>query len=407
MSNVWTRTTIADCCYLVRDSVSPESCGGSPYIGLEHIGESSLGLIGIGSARDVTSTKSRFRRGDILFGKLRPYFRKIVRPNFDGICSTDIWVIRSKRNIDAEFLFYVLACSDFVELATRGTEGTRMPRAKWDFVSSHRVSLPSIAEQRRVAEILGALDDRVELNRRMCEMLEEMAQALYKSWFVDFEPVRAKMEGRWREGESVLGLPAETYDIFPNQLVDSRLGTVPAGWNIEQLGDSIELEYGKALKASERKYGPVPVYGSNGQIGWHDEYLVKGPGIIVGRKGNPGTVRRSHADFFPIDTTFYAVARDAGLTFEYLYCMLQRQQLPSVTSDSAVPGLNRNLAYANLYARPSDDAIAAFTEAVSGLWCCEQSIQASSQLLGDLRDTLLPKLISGELRVPISAAGRD
>lgn len=240
----------------------------------------------------------------------------------------------------------------------------------------------------------------------MHEVSEAMAQALFDAWFVDYEPVRAKMEGRWHEGESLPGLPAETYQIFPSQLVDSRLGTVPAGWNIEQLGDAIELEYGKALKASERKYGPVPVYGSNGRIGWHDEHLVKGPGIIVGRKGNPGTVRRSQVDFFPIDTTFYAVARGAGLTFEYLYYMLQRQQLPSVTSDSAVPGLNRNLAYGNLYTRPSDDAIAAFTEAVSGLWSCEQSIQVSSQLLGDLRDALLPKLISGELRVSVPAAGQ-
>jgi type I restriction enzyme S subunit len=264
-----------------------------------------------------------------------------------------------------------------------------------------------MAEQRRVASILGTLDNRIELNRQMCETLEETAEALYKAWFVDFEPVRAKMEGRWREGESLQGLPAETYQLFPGQFVDSQLGTIPAEWSVGPLGDAVELNYGKALRALERKNGPIPVYGSNGQIGWHDECLVKGPGIIVGRKGNPGSISRSHIDFFPIDTTFYAVVRDAGLTFEYLYYMLRRQNLHSVTSDSAVPGLNRNLAYANLCVRPPDGVIAAFTEAVASLWSYEQSIQASSRLLGDLRDTLLPTLISGELCVPASATGRD
>ena len=328
-----------------------------------------------------------------------------------AIAETEIATNQGFRNLilnddnSPEFLFYWMRANT-AELY-RHASGSTFRELPGSVLKSIRIRVPTLAEQTRIAEVLGALDDRIDLNRRMCETLEELAQALYKAWFVDFEPVRAKMEGRWREGESLPGLPAEAYGIFPNQLVHSRLGTIPAGWNIEQLGDAIELEYGKALKASERKHGPIPVHGSNGQIGWHDESLVRGPGIIVGRKGNPGTVRRSHADFFPIDTTFYVVARDAGLTFEYLYYMLQQQQLPSVTSDSAVPGLNRNLAYTNLYARPSGDAIAAFTEAVSSSWSCEQSTRVCSQLLGDLRDTLLPKLISGELRVSASAAGRD
>ena len=257
-------------------------------------------------------------------------------------------------------------------------------------------------EQRKVAEVLGALNARIELNRRMCETLEEMAQALYKAWFVDFEPVRAKMAGRWREGQSLSGLPAEIFHVFPNVLVDSQLGPIPDKWQIGQLGDAIGLEYGKALKASDRKFGSVPVYGSNGQIGWHDESIVEGPGIVIGRKGNPGSVCRSHADFFPIDTTFYAVIRDAGLTFEFLYYLLKWQRLSSVTSDSAVPGLNRNLAYASVFSRPTDEAIAAFSEVVKSLWSSEKQMEASSGNLRESRDALLPKLISGEIRIGAS-----
>ena len=100
------------------------------------------------------------------------------------------------------------------------------------------VQLPPLPEQRAIARVLGALDDKIELNRRMNETLEEMARALFKSWFVDFEPVRAKMEGRWRRGESLPGLPADLYDLFPDRLVDSELGEIPEGWGVKGLGDS-------------------------------------------------------------------------------------------------------------------------------------------------------------------------
>ena len=96
--------------------------------------------------------------------------------------------------------------------------------------------MPPLPEQRAIAHILGTLDDKIELNRRMNETLEAMARALFKSWFVDFEPVRAKMEGRWRRGESLPSLPAEHYDLFPDRLVDSELGEVPERWRCGRWG---------------------------------------------------------------------------------------------------------------------------------------------------------------------------
>ena len=89
--------------------------------------------------------------------------------------------------------------------------------------------------------MLGTLDDKIELNRRMNETLEAMARALFKSWFVDFEPVRAKMEGRWRRGESLPGLPADLYDVFPDRLAPSELGEIPEGWEVRMLGVVVEL----------------------------------------------------------------------------------------------------------------------------------------------------------------------
>lgn len=177
-------------------------------------------------------------------------------------------------------------------------------------IESFEVSAPvDVSEQRAIVHVLGTLDAKIELNRRMNESLEEMARALFKSWFVDFDPVRAKMEGRWRRGQSLPGMSAELYDLFPDGMVSSELGEIPDGWEVKALGDLIELAYGKALKADNRRDGAIPVYGSNGQVGWHDEKLVSGPGIVVGRKGNPGIVIWVDSDFFPIDTTFYVLPK--------------------------------------------------------------------------------------------------
>ncbi len=210
--------------------------------------------------------------------------------------------LNPKTEIDMRWAYYQLLAQDINGMDS----GSAIPSTSREDFYGIPVSLPPLPEQRAIAHILGTLDDKIELNRRMNETLEEMARELFKSWFVDFDPVRAKMEGRWRPGESLPGLPAEHYDLFPDRLVDSELGEIPEGWAVKTLGDVVELAYGKSLREKDRNPGAVPVYGSNGQVGWHDEKLVDGPGIIVGRKGNPGFVKWSSADFYPIDTTFYA-----------------------------------------------------------------------------------------------------
>ena len=395
--NEWNETLFVNCATLISEKVSPSEMGDVPYIGLGHIDEDTLSLRSHGIASDVTSTKTRFKRGDILFGKLRPYFRKVIMAPFDGVCSTDIWVVRPLNGIDVRFLFYKMASQEFVHVATQGSEGTRMPRAKWEFVSRMSCLIPPLPEQRAIAHVLGVLDDKIELNRQMNRTLEEMARALFKSWFVDFEPVRAKVDDRWRPGESLPGLPAHLYDLFPDYFVPSELGEIPEGWQIKALRELILLAYGKALRADDRQEGTIPVYGSNGQIGWHNKKLVTGPGIIVGRKGNPGTVTWAHSDFFAIDTSFYVVPIDPALDLSFLYYALADQDLPSIAADSAVPGLNRNLAYMNIQLVPDQILVDKFGNYVNGIFEHRYRLEEESRSLAALRDALLPKLISGEL----------
>ena len=296
--------------------------------------------------------------------------------------------------LSPQFLRYFLVCPEVqtMLLSWAGSGGTRNALTK-GVIESFDVRAPKdVNEQRAIAHILGTLDDKIDLNRRMNESLEAMARALFKSWFVDFDPVRAKIAGRDPS------LPEHIADLFPDRLVESELGEIPEGWGVKTLSDLLELAYGNALKADSRHDGTVPVYGSNGQVGWHDNRLVTGPGIVVGRKGNPGVVTWVSTDFFPIDTTFYVVPKGSEQNLRFLFYALKEQDLPSIAADSAVPGLNRNLAYMNKQVVPVHQIVDHFNEYVSTIFARSHGLEAESRNLAVLRDTLLPKLIFGQLR---------
>jgi len=299
-------------------------------------------------------------------------------------------ILQGNDYSDTRFLCYALQIADVKSYLS----GSTRPKLTQGDMKRIPLFAPEKSTQRAISHILGSLDDKIELNHKMNETLEEMARAIFKSWFVDFDPVRAKAEGRDP------GLPKEIAAFFPDSFQDSDLGEIPEGWEIKTIGEVVEFAYGKALKASNRKPGNVPVFGSNGPVGLHNEALVKGPGIVIGRKGNPGIVTWSSKDFFPIDTTFYVKKIGSISSLNYLFYALKGQDLQSLSADSAVPGLNRNLAYMNNILVPSDKELSAFDEQIEPLF---QKINANADetaTLASLRDTLLPKFISGELRVP-------
>jgi type I restriction enzyme S subunit len=143
-----------------------------------------------------------------------------------------------KDGLDNNFLFYALR-GTIAEMHGL-TYGTVFETITTKTFEHWLIPLPPLPEQRAIAHILGTLDDKIELNRKMSETLEAMARALFKAWFVDFDPVRAKMDGRWRRGQSLPGLPAHLYDLFPDRLVDSELGEIPEGWGVGRLGEVAE-----------------------------------------------------------------------------------------------------------------------------------------------------------------------
>ena len=277
--------------------------------------------------------------------------------------NTTLWVKDFKGN-NPRFTYYLLKGIDF----TRFNAGAGVPTLNRNHIASLRVSRFSPAEQVRIASILSAYDDLIENNRRRIQLLEESARLLYREWFVRLR--------------------------FPGHEHVKIIDGVPEGWEKSTLGDNIVLNYGKALKADDRIEGKYPVYGSSGIVGTHKKLLVKGPGIIVGRKGNVGSVFWSSKDFHPIDTVYYI---DAESSDYYLYNALQNMQF--VSSDAAVPGLNRNYAYTRPYLLPPENIRAYFENTVAPIYGQIFKLDEYNEKLKQARDLLLPRLMNGEIKV--------
>lgn len=255
------------------------------------------------------------------------------------------------------------------------------------------IMLPPKNERDKIAAILSSLDDKIELNRAMNETLESIARSLFKSWFVDFDPVRARaME------KKPVDMDDATAALFPDSFVDSELGPIPKGWEVEKLDNFFELAYGKALKSSDRTDGQYPVYGSGGITGFHNEKLVTGPGIIIGRKGSIGTLYWEDADFFPIDTVFYVVPKPS-VPLIFIYYLLQTLPLSKMNTDAAVPGLNRNNVYRLNFVNPSSKLINTFMKTMKVVRENIHQNCLQTKQLETIHESLLPKLLSGEISV--------
>lgn len=292
-------------------------------------------------------------------------------------------IVTGNDKADTRFLMYALQNADISGYLT----GAVMPKLTQGNLNRIEISHPCVTEQRAIAHILGTLDDKIELNRRRNQTLEAMARALFKDWFVDFGPVRAKMEGREPY------LPADLWQLFPDRLDDEGK---PEGWQTKRISDYLSLAYGKSLPAGKRHQGDVPVYGSGGITGLHNEALVNGPVVIVGRKGTVGSLYWEDRLCFPIDTVFY-VQPEAPLPF--CYYLLESLPLRDMNTDAAVPGLNRENVYRLEIAAPPDELISAFAETAARFRESIAAVSREGETLAQLRDTLLPKLISGELRI--------
>lgn len=320
--------------------------------------------------RQFNGSGTKFENNDTLFARITPCLEngKIcqVRNLSDGkgFGSTEFHVFRGKEGLsDSDFVFYLARwpeIRDFAEANFHGTSGRqRVPRESFDNLM---VTLPPVVEQRAIASVLSSLDDKIDLLHRQNKTLEEIASTLWRKMFIE----------------------------------DASLGCREG-----KLGDLIELCYGKGLKEEKRTPGQYPVIGSNGIVGYHKDFLVSGPGIVIGRKGTLGTVHYIETSFFPIDTTYFIKSKTNSGRLFFEYFLLKTFSFEDMNSDSAVPGLNRDIAESMECKIPTVESIDNFNGICESLFVRKADNTSQIHTLSRLRDTLLPKLMSGEVRVKL------
>ncbi|WP_147654184.1 restriction endonuclease subunit S [Vulcaniibacterium gelatinicum] len=366
---------------------------------------------------------SRFVVGDTLMARITPCLEngKIARfaglPGEIGHGSTEFIVIRGRDGVsDTDYAYYLTkweGVSGYAISQMTGTSGRqRVPSEALDHL---KVLLPPLSEQRAIAHILGALDDKIELNRRMSETLEAMARALFKAWFVDFEPVRAKMEGRWRRGETLPGLPAHLYDLFPDRLVDSELGEIPKGWGVGTIGDVAEhnrrsVQPGQiapdtpyiALEHMPRRCIALPEWGMADGLESNKFRFKKGE-ILFG-KLRPYFHKVGVAPIDGVCSTDIVVVTPRsdewfGFVLGHVSSVAFVEYTNAGSSGTKMPRTSWEDMARYEVVLPPERLAAAFAGLVRPF--IEQIMCRihESRALATLRDTLLPKLISGELRV--------
>ena len=357
----------------------------------------------------VSGSGAKFTNGDTLFARITPClengkggFVNKLPENTIGFGSTEFIVLRAKNIDDTDFVYYVTRHPDFRRHAEKRMSGTSgRQRVKWQALEGFEISDLLPMQRKVIGQSLALLDDKIELNRQTNTTLEAMAQAIFKDWFVDFGPTVRKAEGETDPVKILGGLipdPAKAVpiaDLFPDSFNDEGL---PQGWSTQTLRDIVDLNYGKSLPKKTRVAGKFSVYGSGGVTGSHNDFLVTGPSIIIGRKGTVGSLYWEPNNFFPIDTVFYVVPKNA-YTLSFIWPLLQTLGLNKMNTDAAVPGLNRNNAYRLEIPKPSNEVLQAFETIVFPL---RQKIDVNdkeNQTLAETRDYLLPKLMSGEVRV--------
>ena len=292
------------------------------------------------------------------------------------------------------FLYYILKYlkPNFIGIA-RNKQTTGLGHVTKADMQAIQVAVPDRPTQDRITYVLGKLDARIAVNLRMNRTLEKMAAAIFKSWFIDFDPVHAKADGRDP------GLPAEIADLFPDSFEESELGPIPKGWKIGRLDDVLVLQRGYDLPVGQRKLGSVPVVMASGIGDYHSEHKVAGPGVVTGRSGKLGDVYLIPGKFWPLNTTLW-VKEYRETRPCHAYQLLKGLALSSYNAGSAVPTLNRNHIHNVKVVLSTRSIVDAYEHvAMTFFRKCWANEEQNRQLAG-LRDALLPMLMRGEIGAP-------
>ena len=387
---------LQDICSYVKTKVETSNYSIEDYISTENMLPEKGGITVASSFPSGKVTE--FQENDILISNIRPYFKKIWKADRRGCCSNDVLCIRANNNVDAEFLYYLLSQDLFFAYVMSGANGSKMPRGDKQQIMNWEIEIPSEKEdQRRIASILSSLDRKIELNNKINADLEEMAQAIFKNWFVDFEPFK---DGKF---------------------VDSELGMIPEGWKVGCLGDMGAVVCGKTPSKTNSNYygGDIPfikipdmhgnVFVENSEDRLTEEgslsqikKLIPPYSLMVSCIATVGLVSINTKPSHTNQQINTVIPHNKSALF-YLYQHIKNnEEFLKNMGRGGTTTLNVNTkSFSNIRLLiPSEIALEQFHGIVEGLFKKIEQNLHESRTLSLLRDTLLPRLMSGELEVP-------
>lgn len=397
----------------------------APFIEMADLPEGERDVSGIGN-RIFNGGGSKFKNGDTLFARITPCLENGKTAKVSGLPShavshgsTEFIVMAAKDpSIDEDFVYYVARHPEFRAYAKGRMEGTSgRQRVSWQAIADYEIPDFSSLERSGIGNVLSSMDNLIANNRRVNQALEAMARTLFKAWFVDFDPVRAKVEGRWQRGQSLPGLPAHLYDIFPDRLVESELGESPEGWEVTSLSEFSSLNPESWTKRTRpRAISYVDLSNTKwGRVESVTNYEAADAPSRAQRVLRPldtivGTVRPGNGS--------YALISDEGLTgstgfavlrpirrecseFVYLAATAREniERLSNLADGGAYPAVHPEVVSATQVPRSGQELVNAFSQQVSPMLAGIADNDRTSRTFAQIRDTLLPRLISGELRI--------
>jgi len=380
---------LKDLAFYVRERVNTDLIDTNNYVSTENMLPNKNGITIATSIPDVLSV-SKFTKNDVLISNIRPYFQKIWFADKDGGCSNDVLVVRVKEDCNPLFLYYLLSNSLFFEYVMSSAKGTKMPRGDRNSIMQYSVPDFSLEIQRKISHILCVLDEKIRVNKQINDNLELQAQALFKSWFVDFEP--------FQDGE----------------FVDSELGRIPKGWKVRLLGDVTTQIKDRVGNKKANVLSPI----NSGKLVFSEDYFTKqvyskdiSNYIIVEEHDfayNPARINIGSIGINDLKTIgcvspVYVVFRTELEYSSFFNLFIKTSIFKEEVKTRAIGGVRQTLNYSDfsliITIYPPKEVVCEFNVIYNSILNLIEQNNKENSNLGHIRDTLLPKLMSGEISV--------
>ena len=373
---------LKDIAEYVTDKISSDAIDLDCYVTTDSLLQNKAGREIAVNLPPKVCNLTRFRKGDILIGNIRPYLKKIWMADVDGGCNADVLVIRAKDGHYPSFIYALLLQDTFYEYAMKGAKGSKMPRGDKEQIMRYKIPTLSSTEE-SIGKFIVDIRDKIALLTQINRNLEAMARQLYDYWFVQFDfPDKNGKPYKFSGGKMVW---------------DEKLKReIPEGWDAALMKDFLVIGNGKDHKDLET--GIYPVYGSGGLMRYVNEFLFSGESVLLPRKGSLSNFMYVNEPFWTVDTMFYTKEKLKGAA-KYIYYSMRYVDITRYDSGTGVPSMTSISYYAMPFVKPTNDIIKLFDEILSPWIAQIKRNEVQIKNLTKQRDELLPLLMNGQVSV--------